>query len=590
MTIGLYGSGSYGSDPFGSIPAQIGVLNAIALNGTHVQVNFTEALDFSLPAILDPANYTLLGPPFRAIHGPPATVISVEEASGNAVLLTTTPQQNFTYTVVVTQARSVFGTILDPIQNSATFTGFPLALGFFAVATAATRVRVVFAATMLNDSNLSNPANYTITDFNGNAVFVISATPEQGINPVSVVLVLSTALAETTSYVCTVSQNIHTSAGLTVLPPTSVFQWVAGSNQFQVPLNAFSGEVPSLLSFTNFGGLVYFSPALNTPTANSIIQVEEIDVCSTAYDTYVMPAPIDPLPLFTYGGGIVPTPNPDPYLLNQCVLWAPFPRNFEAQIILGYTGETNQDIFEPPVDTSCSVIIKDQFAYGYVAFLNDPAYYLLPKSTPPEPVPPMFITANNLAPIPPGRETILVLRVALAGSSSFAPAPAKVMAHTGAALYGNSQLFAGAGPPPVVLAQAALSAGSTMAAEARENYGASTNITGQAYVRALASGVNPPPLNQAVLVGYATVNAFGTVHRVVRASPIATATLTATAHATRGAAAHPMASAAVDATATAKWVAQAALQGTSAVVAHATVTHKAEAFPVGAATLSATAS
>jgi hypothetical protein len=548
------------------------------LNGTHVQVNFTELLDFTFAPLTIPSNYSIPG----------LTVISVEQAAGNAVLLTTSQQTNIVYTVTVTAARSTLGTILNPLQNSAQFTGFPLVPGYFAVATAVRRVRAVFSSVMLNDTNLSNPANYTVTDFNGNAVFVLSATPEQTINPTSVLLALGSDLGESDFYVCTVSSNIHTASGLNVLPPTSVFQWLKGDSQFNVPLTAFSGEIKSFPIPQQFGGLVYFSPALNVPTANSIIQVEEVDVCTTAYDTYVLPAPVDPLPLFTFGGGIVPTPSPDPYVLNQTVLWAPFPRNFEAKFELGFTGQANNEIMPEAEDTSCSVLIKEQFAYGYVALLNDTAYYLLPKSTPPEPTPPMFITAKNLAPIPPGKETILVLHVALGGTSNFAPVPAKMVGNVSSSMAGSSQLFAGAGPPPVVLSQANISAGSSLTANARVVRGARTQVMGQSYFLAVPTE-NPPPINEWVVIGGSAINAVINLQAAGVADLAGLATFEGSAHAVRGVAAPSSGNSSLAATMKARWAGQADLQGSSAVLADATVVHKAEAFPAGIASVSATA-
>lgn len=46
---------------------------------------------------------------------------------------------------------------------------------------------------------------------------------------------------------------------------------------------------------------VFFSPASEQAAANSVIQIESVDVCTIAYDAYVIPLPVDPPPLFTYG-------------------------------------------------------------------------------------------------------------------------------------------------------------------------------------------------------------------------------------------------------------------------------------------------
>ncbi len=660
MTIGYYGRDPYGSSPYGSVPPPIGVESASAINGTHVQVNFTQPVDFTFTPILTPGNYSI---------SPTLTVLTVEQAGLSAVTLTTTPQTNILYTVTVAAARSTFDVLLNPLQNSATFTGFPLVPGFFAVATAATRVRAIFSTVMRNDANLSNASNYSIADFNGFPLTVIAATPEQSINPISVVLTLGTPLGETDLYVCTVSSSVRTAAGLMVVPPTSTFQWIASDNQCTVPLSLFTGEVADSF-FGNPAGLIYFSPALNVDTPNSFIQVEDVDVCTTAYDSYSPPVMIDPPVLFTYGGGIVPTPNPDPYLLNQCVLWAPFPRNFEAQITLGFTGAANQDFYTPPVDTSCSVIIAQQFALGYVALLNDPAFYMLTTSTTalsgtfhvingspsvtastsqsgalvygdllifgeqpgveytvlsvagtaitltnnylgttdvtstatkqtlisPQPTPPMFITAKNKNPIPPGPESILVLHVQLSGEANMPgpivhgvvpPMVAKKHGHLAASMAGASQFVAAAGPPPVILAQASLTAGSNMVAVGKEKRAALASIAGISVVRALATEGGPPPT---VIFGSSFLAAGATVRRSVAAAITGGSSFLSTGHVRRGAVAAVQGGATVYADARARWKAHAHITASSSVSADATVIHKAEAFPVGIANATATAS
>ena len=685
MVIGYYGGDGFGGSPYGSIPPQVGVLNAASLSNTAVEVNFTVLLDFTFISVVNIANYSIPG----------LTISEAVMTADNAVLLTTTPQTNILYTVTVAAARSTFGQPLNPAQNTATFTGTVPIPGFLAVATTVRRVRLVFSAVMLNNSNLTNPANYTLTDLNNNAVPIVSVTLEQTINPVSIVLTLGANLGESDFYVATVSSNVKTILGLSVLPPTNVFQWLQGDNQFQVPLSLFTGEVSGGL-LGDPDGLVFFSPALNVSTANSIIQVEDVDVCTTAYDTYTQPAPIDPIPLFLYGGGLVPTPSPDPYLLNQCVLWAPFPRNFEAQITVGFTGEGNQDFYEPPVDTSCSILINQQFALGYVSLLNDPAWYLFNDTG--TSVPPTFITAKNILtkslpqllignsslsaestvtasaaailtgqasmtaytskevdvfsrssshvsasatvvhqaqaslhgssnmgypltnvlptgpygygpyaqvyigippgpqPIPPGPETIIMLHVQLSGEADMpgpivhGVAPPMVATKHGllsASMDGESQLFAGAGPPPVVLAQVSMSGGSSMRATMKETLAGVASINGAAYVRATAleGGVVPT-----VLMGSSSLVATAGVRRSVAANIQASSHVSAVGSVRRGVAAALAGQGALDATATDHWEVHANIAGSSAVTATATVTHKAEAFPVGIATVSATAS
>lgn len=463
---------------------------------------------------------------------------------------------------------------------------------YFAVATGATRVRVVFAQAMQNDSNLTNPTNYTISSLSGTSVPVLSAVLEQAglsmtqaIRARSVILTLGSSLYETAFYVSTVSSSVQTSTGGSVTPSTSVFQWLQGTNQVQIPLGMFTGEVSGGL-FGSPDGLVFFSPALNTLAANSIIQVQEVDVCTTAYDTYVMPSPVDPLPLFLHGGGLLPTPSPDPYLLNQTVLWAPWPRNFDAKFELEFTGEANQEQLPAPVDNACSALLKQQFALGYVALLNDPAWFLFDNKHGTS-VPPTFITANNLAPIPPGPESILVLHVQMSGVASFPPAPTHKVGGLASTMSGASKLVAGAGPPAVVLADASLSAGATFTARGSGGFAGRAGLKGVATVSALAVEGNPLPT---VIFGTSAVSARGTVRRTVAASLAASSSVSAHATVTRGAVVGLSGAGLVTAGAAAHWAGHAGAAGTSSVTPGASVTHKVQAILVSGAAVTATSS
>lgn len=306
-----------------------------------------------------------------------------------------------------------------------------------------------------------------------------------------------------------------------------------------------------------------------------------MDVCTTAYDTYMMPAPIDPVPLFTYGGGIVPTPSPDPYLLNQCVLWAPFPRLMEATLSVGFNPE---DVVPTPVDTSCSLIMQLPWALGYVALLNDPAYYLLPKLTPPLSTPPMFITAKNLAPIPPGPETIIVLHVAISGESSFQPAMATKHGNLTLDLHGSSKFIAAAGPPPVVLAAASMTGGFSLSASATVQRGARSTMRGFASIQAFMTGADD---FDTVLEGSSSMTANCTVRRAARATLAATSMVASLAHVRRGVSASPQGASLIVGTMKARWAGHAHPTGLAAVAATARITHKAEAFLTGSATVTA---
>lgn len=393
---GQFGVDPFGTSPYGSILAPFGIQSAVALNPTFVEVTFTALVDFTFAPNLDPANYSIPG----------LTVLHVAEQTAVAVtLIVSPPQSNIPYTVTMTSARSALNAPLDPSLASATFTGFPVNATFFAVPTAPNRVRAVFASPATNDANLSNPANYTLTDLNGSAISILSATPEQATSPTSVLLVLGANLRGQNYYQLTISSLIRTFNGLQILPATSVFEWAPGTGNFTVPLNAFSGEVSGGL-FGNPAGLVFFSPALNTLAANSVIQVDEVDVCTTAFDTYHFPPIIDPPTLFTYGGSIVPTPTPDPYVLNAAVCWAPFPRNFEAQFTFNFTGATNIEPMPHASDGPCTATFREPWDHTRVGLLNNTDWKLYDHAATP---PFYFITAANLTAIPPGPTVVIPL-------------------------------------------------------------------------------------------------------------------------------------------------------------------------------------
>lgn len=403
---GKFGLDQYGLDPYGGSWPDFGVAGAVALNNTTVRVTFTDLIDFTYGPMLTPGNYAIT--PALVVH-------AVQAESAHSVLLTTDPMSPVIYTVTVGTARSYHNTNLDQLLNSASLAGFGVLATFFAVATSAVRVRAVFEAVMQNDSNLSNPANYVVLDADLDPLWVVlSATPEQATNPTSVVLVLATPLEQGKPFVLTIASAVKTQGGASIVPNTSVFTWNGNSGTVSIPISSFSGEVQNGL-YGLHNGLVFFSPSLLTAAPNSIIQVDEVDVCTKAYDEYHLPQPIDPPTLFTFGGGIVPTPSPDPYLLNQCVLWAPFPRNFEARFELGFSPTLTTDAVPPPLDGPCSVTLQQPFDITRIALLNDPAWYLFNNTG--LTVPPTFITAANLTPIPPGGTQILVLNAPMRGDS-----------------------------------------------------------------------------------------------------------------------------------------------------------------------------
>ena len=392
---GRFGIDGFGSSPYGGGILSYQVVGGAAQNPYSVVVGFNLVIDVSFPAFLAPSNYSVPG----------LTVSAAAFESPTSVRLFTTAQSYSLYTVTVAQARSAAGVYLDPLHKTATFTGIGGAPGYISVGTARRRVRLVFSEAMRQNSDLTHITNYTVTDIHGHALTILSVTPEQSSNVLSVILTLASDMRTTEWYVTSVNALVVTeSGGLSVLPGTQKFQWVEDTGQFSLALDRFSGEVQGGL-FGTPAGLVFFSPALNVPAANSSIQVDEVSVCTTAYDTYVMPQPIDPAALYTYGG-----PIPPPTLLGGTVLWAPFPRLVEARFELTFTGPSMVEFMPEAVDGPCTATFREPWDHNYVALLNNPAWMLYDNSAPT--TPPIFICAANMAPIPPGPMSTIVLEEA----------------------------------------------------------------------------------------------------------------------------------------------------------------------------------
>jgi len=386
--IGYFGKGAYGKSPYGGTSGDLRVHSAEAPNPYTVLVQFTQPLDVAFPPILSPANYTIPG----------LTVISAEFASINTIRLTTSEQSYALYTVTVGQARSTAGLPLDVVYRTANFTGFAINPGFIAKALTKRRIRLQFSLTMQADVNLTNLASYGVRMIDGNILPIDSVELEQPSNVLSLVLTLGTDLVSLEWYAVYVSLAVKSTGGLSLVPNTRTIQYVETSKSFTATLSSFTGEVQGGL-YGNPLGLVFFSPALEVPLANSVIQIDQVDVCTTAYDTYVPPSPVDPKALYTWQQG-----GPQTGLGQSGVaLWAPFPRLVEAKLELGAIYE---ETVPPPHSGRAEIQVREPWDKDFVSLLNNTYWGLF---TPVGPPPVAFITANNLAPIPPGPMTTILV-------------------------------------------------------------------------------------------------------------------------------------------------------------------------------------
>lgn len=391
---GAFGTGAYGSSPYGSAlsPVPFRVTSANSGSPDQVLVTFSDSLDLNFTLFTVPSNYSIPG----------LTVLDASIYDATTVRLTTSLQSYTLYTVTVAQGQSASFEPLDPLYRTATFTGTPLVPVFTPTGTRSTRIRLVFTLPMLFNAALLDPTSYTVTDVQGNQLSVLLVEPEQGAtNPVSIVLTLDSPMTSAEWYVVTVAPSVVAAAsGLSVEPDTLKFQWVEPVLRAVIPIGDFSGEATGGL-LGSHNGLVYFSPALDVPTAGSVIQVDSVSVCTKAYDEYVPPSPPDPPALFTFDGTALPCGE----LNGGAVLWGAFPRLSEARVDLALTPS---ETMPTPVDGPCTATFTEPWDISYVALLNNPAWALFDNSS--VATPPVFICANNLGPIPPGPTVTVVLQ------------------------------------------------------------------------------------------------------------------------------------------------------------------------------------
>ncbi len=165
-----------------------------AQNSIKIRVVFDEDMTFDA-ALTDPASYTVTPLDGSA----PVTVLSVTpQAVANPIFVdldTTEYTNSGTYEVEVSNnVTDKDGLGIDPEANTATVTGIGIAPRLSsATATTSKQIRVVFDEAMdQNDTELANPANYTITPTGGDAtVFVRSVELAAGVSPLFLDLVTS---------------------------------------------------------------------------------------------------------------------------------------------------------------------------------------------------------------------------------------------------------------------------------------------------------------------------------------------------------------------------------------------------------------
>lgn len=409
---GGFGGGPWGGGPWGgAAPTQGGVdvvetvslfessnitlplrvETAVALNPFVVQVNFAHALDGTYAPNFDWTSYSIAG----------LSVLSVVPGpTSESVRLRTTEQGPLVYTVVVLDAKSATGDFIDPLNDTALFAGWPVEPTFFATAQSSTKVQLTFSTGMLQNAAYTNPVNYSVTDLNGASVPVLAVTAVGTSPNRRVALELGTPLVPGGYYVATIlSPPIQTVFTDPILPAYDLFRWdqaptTAGATTFTIKLSDFTGEVTGGI-LGDPAGLVFFSPSLETAAPNSSIQVDDVSVCTRAFDVYTPPSPPDPSPLYTFSS------NGPSGTIGGSVLFAPFERLLGARINVTLQPS---DALGPYVDGPAAAILSSSFDPAYVSLLNNSFWTLYDGLGTP------FITANNLAPIPPGPTQVITLQ------------------------------------------------------------------------------------------------------------------------------------------------------------------------------------
>lgn len=435
MTFGL---GPFGGAPYGGSGGGFSVVSAQAVNPFTVVVQFSSNVA-GTPVTFDPTNYVITGPSITIVQ-------VVPDPDPSKVRLITSEQAYSVYDLTVLNVQDVFGTDLDPLADSAGFTGWPDQARFTARAIGPSAIQVLFAQPMSPTPALLATTSYTVTDLQGTPVSVLTVAPNQTTHVLRMRLNLGSPITPGKTYALHVSSTIVTDDGKQLLPNDTTVVWHQPSYKTSIAISRFTGEVRTLtppkdrtptesltlkesltLVVTRptavlvggveilkvqekltilpeqrsglddstaalFGqpkGQVFFSPSLVPGGApNSSIQVDNISVCTRAYDVYTFPQPVDPIPLFTYGGGLAGS-----VLGAGTVLFTNFYRLGEAKHDLTFKPK---DVVVPPVDIYASFKLVQQYDPSRFSLLNDPSgtwglgptWLNLP-----------FTTADNLHPV-----------------------------------------------------------------------------------------------------------------------------------------------------------------------------------------------
>lgn len=262
-----------------------------------------------------------------------------------------------------------------------------------------TRIHLIFSDAATNNSALTNPASYVLVDDDGNAITVLSVeiVASSQIRSVSLILDGGTPITPLLAYHLTLSGSVVTTLAAPYTPAGQTFIWPGQLRSAIVSSDRFTGEVTGGLYGVS-PGLLFFSPALTNPVANSSIELTMASACTRAYDVYQFPlAPPQSIILHTFSPVIANT------YLNQDVLYGPLGVVGEASVEVQ---DLQNDAYGGALDnTFAQATLSELFDPNYVSYLNNPFYTLNGNGSLGT-----FITANIAGPIPPGATVVIPLQ------------------------------------------------------------------------------------------------------------------------------------------------------------------------------------
>lgn len=415
---GGFGGGPWGGNPWGGsakniqteiptenvdvtesllVSAPYKLISAASISPYIVQANFGSALDPTYVPNYDTSSYFIPG----------LTILDVTEhpTLDNAVFLFTEEQLNQSYLLQVLDVLGLYGDPISPAFSTALFQGSSVPATFEVRAQSSIKLRVTFAAQMNTGSEFVDPTNYTVTSLKGGTLPVLSVAEVLDGTSRKAELILGAELERGVYYSLEIDPAVSTVDGQGLSPSTSLFQWYTYvPGPLTIPFRHFSERATGGL-LGESASQVFFSPAYDSPVANSVLQVEAIDLCTRAYDVYTPPDTSSEVPfLYTY----TPPSSPEASSIigPGTVLWAPAEKVGQARIFLA---DHREDIIPTVVDGPADAVLQETVDITKAGFLNDIRWETAPAATAPLGV---FTTAANLAPIGPGPTTNINLQSA----------------------------------------------------------------------------------------------------------------------------------------------------------------------------------